>query len=40
MKTWAQFAALRPDLAEPGRALLYLVGVGLGYLTTTRSDGS
>ena len=40
MKTWTQFAALRPDLAEPGRALLYLVGVGLGYLATTRSDGA
>lgn len=40
MKTWNQFAALRPDLAEPGRALLYQVGVGLGYLATTRSDGA
>jgi hypothetical protein len=39
VRTWNQFAALRPDLAEPGRALLYQVGVGLGYLATTRSDG-
>ena len=39
MKTWNQFAALRPELAEPGRALLYQVGVGLGYLATTRPDG-
>jgi hypothetical protein len=39
VKTWNQFAALRPELAEPGRALLYQVGVGLGYLATTRPDG-
>jgi hypothetical protein len=39
MKTWNEFAALRPDLAEPGRALLYQVGVGLAYLATTRPDG-
>ena len=39
MKSWNGFAALRPDLAEPGRALLYQVGVGLGYLATTRPDG-
>ena len=29
MKSWNDFAALRPDLAEPGQALLYQVGVGL-----------
>jgi hypothetical protein len=39
MKTWTEFAAVRPDLAEPGRALLYRVGVGLAYLATTRPDG-
>jgi hypothetical protein len=39
VKKWNQFAALRPELAEPGRALLYQVGVGLGYLATTRPDG-
>jgi hypothetical protein len=39
MKSWNEFAALRPDLAEPGRALLYQVGVGLAYLATTRADG-
>lgn len=39
MKTWNEFAALRPDLAGPGRSLLYQVGVGLAYLATTRSDG-
>ncbi len=40
MKTWNEFAALRPDLAGPGRALLSQVGVGLGYLATTASDGA
>jgi hypothetical protein len=39
MKTWPEFAALRPDLAVDGRALLYQFGVGLGFLATTRSDG-
>jgi hypothetical protein len=39
MKTWHEFARLRPDLAEPGRALLYQFGVGLGFLGTTRPDG-
>jgi hypothetical protein len=39
VKTWHEFARLRPDLAEPGRALLYRFGVGLGYLATTRPDG-
>jgi Pyridoxamine 5'-phosphate oxidase len=39
MKRWCEFAALRPDLADPGRALLYLVGVGLAYMATTRPDG-
>jgi hypothetical protein len=40
VKSWNEFAALRPDLAEPGRALLYRVGVGLAYLATTRPDGA
>ncbi len=39
MKTWGEFSRLRPDLAEPGRALLYQVGVGLAFLATTRPDG-
>ncbi len=39
MKTWGEFSRLRPDLAEPGRGLLYQVGVGLGFLATTRPDG-
>jgi hypothetical protein len=39
VKTWGEFSRLRPDLADPGRTLLYQVGVGLGFLATTRSDG-
>ena len=39
MKTWSEFAGLHPDLAEPGRKLLYQFGVGLGFLATTRPDG-
>jgi hypothetical protein len=39
VKSWSEFAALRPDLAEPGRSLFYQVGVGLAYLATTRPDG-
>ena len=40
MKTWPDFAARQPDLAEAGQALLYQVGVGLGFLATTRPDGA
>ncbi len=40
MKSWPEFASLRPDLAEAGRDLLYQVGVGLGFLATTRADGA
>ncbi len=40
MKTWQEFGALRPDVAAAGRALLYRVGVGLGFLATTRPDGA
>jgi hypothetical protein len=39
MVTWAELAAARPDLAEPGARLLYQHGVGLGFLATTRADG-
>jgi hypothetical protein len=39
VKSWGEFAGLRPDLADPGRALLYQVGVGLAFLATTRPDG-
>jgi hypothetical protein len=36
---WGEFAALRPDLADAGRGLLYQYGVGLGFLATTKVDG-
>jgi len=39
MTTWAGFSAAEPEMARAGRALLYDVGVGLGYLGTVRSDG-
>ena len=39
MLPWPEFAALRPDLAEAGHALLYQFDVGLGFLATTRADG-
>jgi hypothetical protein len=40
VKTWPDFAARQPDVAEAGQALLYQVGVGLGFLATTRPDGA
>jgi hypothetical protein len=40
MQTWPTFATLQPSLAEAGEALLYRVGVGLGFLATTRADGA
>jgi len=40
VKSWLEFAAVRPDLAEPGRDLLYQVAVGLGFLATMRADGA
>ena len=39
MKTWRAFAAAQPAFADAGEALLYQVGVGLGFLATTRPDG-
>lgn len=39
MKPWPEFAVLQPELAEAGQTLLYRVGVGLGFLATTRADG-
>jgi hypothetical protein len=39
MASWAEFRAAEPSMAEDGRALLYDVGVGLGFLATVRSDG-
>ena len=40
MLTWGQFKDTRPDLAEAGRALICQFGVALGFLGTTRKDGS
>ena len=39
MLTWGEFQAARPEAAAAGRALLYQVGVGLGFLATVRADG-
>jgi hypothetical protein len=37
--TWGDLSAARPDLAAKGRRLLYLGGIGLGFLATVRADG-
>jgi hypothetical protein len=37
--TWRQFREMQPQMAAEGKSLLYDVGVGLGYLATTRLDG-
>ena len=39
MITWREFVNRQPQIAADGRALLYDVGVGLGFLATTRPDG-
>src|SRR3954464_9726625 len=39
MASWAELEAARPDLDAAARALLYQVGVGLGFLATVRRDG-
>jgi hypothetical protein len=39
MLTWGQLAAVEPGLTATGRSLYYQVGVGLGFLATTRADG-
>jgi Pyridoxamine 5'-phosphate oxidase len=39
MLTWGEFQAAQPEKAATGRALLYQVGVGLGFLATVRADG-
>ncbi len=41
MLTWGEFARLRPDLTEGGRALLYqYAGLGLGFLATVSKTGA
>ncbi len=37
--SWGEFAAARPELARPGRDLLYQFGLGLAFLSTVRPDG-
>jgi len=39
MLTWGEFGVAQPEAAAAGRALLYQVGVGLGFLATVRADG-
>ena len=39
MLTWGDFADAAPEAAGIGRAMLYQVGVGLGFLGTVRGDG-
>ena len=39
MKRWADLEKEAPELAQAGRALIYAVKVGLGYLATVRKDG-
>jgi hypothetical protein len=39
MATWDDFRRNAPEMAEQGRVLLYVHGVGLGYLATVRADG-
>lgn len=39
MLPWPEFCRREPALAADGQALLYDVGVGLGYLATVRPDG-
>ena len=39
MRTWGEFAAEAPDLAEKGERLLNQFGIGLGFLGTVRRDG-
>ena len=39
MPRWDEFAAEAPDIAGPGRALIYQYGIGLGFIATVRKDG-
>ena len=39
MLRWSDFDKQAPELAEPGRVLLYQFGPGLAYLATVRADG-
>ncbi len=39
MKRWQDLEHENPELAKAGRALIYQIPVGLGYLATIRKDG-
>jgi hypothetical protein len=39
MITWTEFSRCQPALTAAGRAQLYQVGIGLGFLATVRPDG-
>lgn len=40
MVPWTTFQTQQPQMASDGQALLYDVGVGLGFLATVRADGA
>ena len=40
MQTFADLERERPDMAAAARALLWVPGVGFGYLATVRQDGA
>jgi hypothetical protein len=39
MITWTEFEGVRPAMAAAGRAQLYQIHIGLGFLATVRPDG-
>ena len=39
MITWTEFEKINPTLAAAGRAQLYQIPIGLGFLATVRPDG-
>lgn len=40
MMTWTEFERAQPALAAAGRAQLYQIHIGLGFLGTVRKDGA
>lgn len=39
MLTWPEFSQAKPELANAARRLIYAHGIGLGFLSTVRTDG-
>ena len=39
MASWGAFEAAQPEMAAAGRRLLWVPGIGFGYLATVRPDG-